>query len=204
MLADRSDLEKEDLADAVESFIDECAHAAGADPLAYRDAMITDPRARRVLHAVADAIGWGSPKTPGMGRGLALLHEWDTYAAHAVEVEMIDGKPRVRRIVVAGDLGTAVNTQQVRAQFEGGALMGLSVALGERVEIADGGAVPRNFDQYKLLRMADAPPVEVILFDSPGAPVGGAGEPPVPGVAPALANAIFDACGQRLRSLPLG
>jgi isoquinoline 1-oxidoreductase beta subunit len=189
---------------ARESFIDECAHAAGVDPLVYRDAMIADERARRVLHAAAGAIGWGKPKAPGVGRGIALLHEWQSYAAHAIEVEMIGGKPRVRRIVVAGDVGTAVNPQQVRAQFEGGALMGLSVALGERVEIADGGAVQRNFDQYRILRMADAPPVEIILLDTPDVPVGGAGEPPVPGVAPALANAIFDAGGGRLRALPLG
>ncbi|MES2442604.1 MAG: molybdopterin cofactor-binding domain-containing protein [Pseudomonadota bacterium] len=190
---------------ARESFIDECAHQAGIDSLAYRDRMLgTNERARRVLHAAAKAIGWGSPKPPGIGRGLALLHDWETHAAHAVEVEMLDGRPRVRRIVVAGDCGTAVNPQQVRAQFEGGALMGLSAALGERIDIADGRAVQRNFDRYRILRMADAPPVEVILLDTPEVPIGGAGEPPVPGVAPALANAIFDAGGKRLRSLPLG
>lgn len=190
---------------ARESFIDECAHESGLDPLAFRVHLLGDnERARRVLEAAAGAIGWSGEKGPDVGRGLALLHSWDSYAAHAIEVEMIDGKPRVRRIVVAGDVGTAVNPQQVRAQFEGGVLMGLSVALGERIEIAEGGAVQRNFDQYRLLRMADAPPVEVILIDTPGVSVGGAGEPPVPGVAPALANAIFDACGRRLRALPLG
>jgi isoquinoline 1-oxidoreductase beta subunit len=189
---------------ARESFVDECARAAGADPLAWRGAMLGDARARRVLHAAAEAIGWGSAKAAGVGRGLALLHEWGTYAAHAVEVELIAGKLRIRRIVVAGDLGTAVNPQQVRAQFEGGALMGLSAALGERVEIANGAAVPRNFDRYKMLRMADAPPVEVILIETPNVPVGGAGEPPVPGVAPALANAIVDAGGERPRRLPFG
>lgn len=189
---------------ARESFVDECAAEAGLDPLAFRVHLLGgNDRARRVLEAAAGAVGWGGEKAAGVGRGLALLHGWDTHAAHAVEVELRDGKPRVRRIVVAGDLGTAVNPQQVRAQFEGGALMGLSVALGERVEIANGKAVPRNFDQYKVLRMADAPPVEVILLETPGVPVGGAGEPPVPGVAPALANAIVDAGGPRLRSLPL-
>jgi isoquinoline 1-oxidoreductase beta subunit len=188
---------------AKESFVDECAALAGIDPLAYRERLIGDnPRALRVLRAAAHAIGWGSPKPKGVGRGLAILHEWDTLVAHAVEVEAGD-RLRVRRIVAAVDIGTAVNPQQVSAQFEGGALMALSAALAERVEIADGAAVQRNFDTYPVLRMPDAPKVEVLLFESPDAPIGGAGEPPVPGVAPALANAIFDATGKRLRKLPL-
>ena len=155
---------------AKESFIDECAHIAERDPLAYRD---------------------------------ALLQEWDTIVAHVIVVE-IDGKRlRVKRIVAAMDCGTAVNPQQVRAQLEGGTLFGLSAALGEKITLKDGCVEQHNFDSYPLLRMRDAPPIETILLDTPEAPVGGAGEPPVPGVAPALANAIFAATGQRLRSLPL-
>lgn len=189
---------------AKESFIDECAALAGIDGLAYRERLLADnTRAIRVLRAAAEAIGWGSGKARGIGRGLAMLHEWDTLVAHAIEVDMRDGALKVRRIVAAVDIGTAVNPQQIRAQFEGGGLMALSAALAERVEIAGGAAVQANFDTYPLLRIGDAPPVEVLLFETPDAPVGGAGEPSVPGIAPALANAIFDATGKRIRKLPI-
>ncbi|MCR5877327.1 molybdopterin-dependent oxidoreductase [Phenylobacterium sp. J367] len=109
---------------------------------------------------------------------------------------------RVERLVAAADLGTAVNPQQVKAQFEGGGLMAVSAALGERMTFRDGRAVETNFGAYPILRMAQAPAVEVLLFETPEAKLGGAGEPPVPGVAPALANAIFQATGRRVRSLP--
>jgi isoquinoline 1-oxidoreductase beta subunit len=184
---------------AKESFIDECAHAMGMDPLAYRDRLLgTNERARRVLAAAAKAIGW-----PAKGAGFAMLDGWDTLVAHAVRVEIARGKLRVARIVAAVDCGTAVNPQQVRAQFEGGGLMGLSAAIGERITILDGRATPRNFDEYHILRMSQAPRIDVILLETPDAKVGGAGEPPVPGIAPALANAIFSLTGKRLRSLPM-
>jgi isoquinoline 1-oxidoreductase beta subunit len=188
---------------ARESFIDECAEALGADPLAFRETLLGDnPRALRVLRAAAQAIGWGSPLARGTGRGVALLHEWDTLVAHAIEASVEGQALKVNRIAVAADCGTAVNPQQVRAQFEGGVLMGLSAALGEAVTVTAGRADQGNFDTYPVLRMNQAPPVEVILFDSPEAPVGGVGEPPVPGVAPALANAVRAACGVRVRKLP--
>jgi isoquinoline 1-oxidoreductase beta subunit len=184
---------------AKESFIDECAHIAGIDPLAYRDRLLgTNERARRVLKAAAERIGW-----PRKGVGFALLDGWDTLVAHAIHVEAAGGRLRVTRIVAAVDCGVAVNPQQVRAQFEGGGLMGLSAAIGERIAIADGGAVQRNFDGYPILRIGQAPEIDVVLLDSPDAKVGGAGEPPVPGIAPALANAIFAATGKRLRRLPI-
>jgi isoquinoline 1-oxidoreductase beta subunit len=189
---------------AKESFIDECAHIAHEDPLAYRDALLQDnERARRVLQSAAAAAGWPGPKRAGTGMGLALLQEWDTIVAHVIEVE-VDGKRlRVKRIVAAMDCGTAVNPQQVRAQLEGGTLFGLSAALGEKITLKDGRVEQHNFDSYPLLRIGDAPPIETIVLDTPEAAVGGVGEPPVPGVAPALANAIFAATGQRLRRLPL-
>jgi len=188
---------------AKESFIDECAHLAGADPLAYRDAMLgKNERARRALQAVARAIGWGSPRAPGVGRGLALLEEWDTVVAHAVEVKVVGNRLQVTRLVAAADVGLAVNPQQVRAQFEGGGLMALSAALGEQMTFTDGRADQANFGDYPILRMRQAPPVQVILLETPDVPLGGAGEPPVPGVAPALANAIFQATGKRVRRLP--
>jgi isoquinoline 1-oxidoreductase beta subunit len=189
---------------AKESFIDECAHLAGVDPLTYRDRLLgRNERARRALHAAAEAIGWSKPRQPGVGQGLALLQGWDTIVAHAVEVQVQDHKLAVVRLVAVGDCGVAVNPQQVRAQFEGGGLMGVSAALKERMTFEGGKAVQTNFDTYPVLRMREAPDVQVILLDTEGTPIGGAGEPPLPGVAPAIANAIFAACGQRIRRLPL-
>ena len=189
---------------AKESFIDECAHLADVDPLAYRDRLLgANERARRALHAAAEAIGWSRPRPPGVGQGLALLQGWDTIVAHAVEVKVEDHRLSIIRLVAVGDCGVAVNPQQVRAQFEGGGLMGVSAALSERMTFEGGKAVQTNFDTYRLSRMRDAPDLQVILLGAEGVPVGGAGEPPLPGVAPAIANAIFAACGQRIRRLPI-
>jgi isoquinoline 1-oxidoreductase subunit beta len=186
-----------------ESFIDECAHAAGIDPLEYRRKLIGDhARVRRLIDAAANQIGWGKPKAAGVGRGLALVEAFGSLVATGVEVHVQGQALKVTRIAIAGDLGTAVNPQQVRAQFEGGATMGLSAALGETMTFTGGAADQQNFNAYKLLRMRQTPAVTVALFDSPDADVGGAGEPGVPGVAPALANAVFDAAGKRIRALP--
>lgn len=189
---------------AKESFIDECAHLAVKDPLAYRDALLGDnERARRVLRSAATAAGWPGAKRAGTGMGLALLQEWDSIVAHVIEVQVTGTRVRVTRIVTAMDCGTAVNPQQVRAQLEGGSLFGLSAALGEKITLAGGRVEQRNFNDYPLLRIREAPPVDSILLETPDATIGGVGEPPVPGVAPALANAVFAATGQRLRNLPL-
>ncbi|MGH6986585.1 MAG: molybdopterin cofactor-binding domain-containing protein [Caulobacteraceae bacterium] len=186
-----------------ESFIDEAAHAAGRDPLTYRLALLDrHPRARRVLTAAADAIEFKRARNAGAGVGLALFQGWETILAHAVEVEVKGNALKVRRIVVAGDPGTVVNPDQVRAQWQGGAVMALSAACGEAMTFEDGKAAKTNFDRYPLLRMRSCPEVEVILLETSKAAVGGAGEPPVPGLAPALANAIFAACGRRIRTLP--
>jgi isoquinoline 1-oxidoreductase subunit beta len=189
---------------AKESFIDECAHLANQDPLAYRDKLLGDnQRARRVLRSAAAAAGWPGAGRAGTGMGLALLQEWNSIVAHVIAVEVTDTRVRVTRIVTAMDCGTAVNPQQVRAQLEGGSLFGLSAALGEKITLAGGRVEQRNFDEYRLLRIGEVPQVDAILLDTPDATVGGVGEPPVPGVAPALANAIFAATGRRLRRLPL-
>jgi isoquinoline 1-oxidoreductase beta subunit len=186
-----------------ESFIDECAHAAGADPVEYRRKLVGDnPRVRRVLDAAAQGIGWGKPKAAGVGRGIALTKSFESLVATAIEVQVKGNALKVLRIAVAGDVGTAVNPQQVKAQLEGGATMGLSAALGEAMTFTAGKADQTNFNAYQLLRMRQAPRIEVTLFDTPDAPVGGAGEPGVPGVAPALANAVFDATGKRIRAIP--
>jgi isoquinoline 1-oxidoreductase beta subunit len=189
---------------AKESFIDECALAAAIDPLEYRRRLLGDnPRARRVLDAAADRIGWDKTKAANTGIGLALSDGWSTLVAHAVEVSVVQNRIRVLRIVAAVDPGTIVNPGQVRAQFEGGALMALGAALAEEITISEGKVDQHNFDSYHLLRMPQAPPVDVILFETPDAKIGGVGEPPVPGVAAALANAIHAATGQRIRKLPI-
>ncbi len=186
----------------VESFIDELAERAGADPLAYRLRLAAGkPRTRRVLETVAQHAGWGAP---GKAQGIAAFAGWNTYVAQVAEVERdAAGRPRVVRMTCAFDCGTAVNPALVRAQVEGGITMGVSAALNERVRLAAGGVADRNFDDYPLLRMAQAPSIEVVLLASEGEPVGGAGEPPVPAVAPAVANALRRLTGTRQRSLPL-
>jgi isoquinoline 1-oxidoreductase beta subunit len=186
-----------------ESFIDECAHAAGRDTLDYRRALLGDnARARRVLDGAAQQIGWGGARPVGRGVGLALIEAFDSLACHAVEIEIAGRTLAVTRLVVACDCGTAVNPGQVRAQLEGGALMGLSAALGEAMTFTGGAADRANFDAYRLLRMRQAPTVETLVLETPRARVGGVGEIAVPGVAAALANAVFAATGRRVRTLP--
>jgi isoquinoline 1-oxidoreductase beta subunit len=186
-----------------ESFIDECAHAAGRDPLDYRRGLLGDNvRARRVLDAAAAEIDWGKKRSAGSGVGLALIQGFDSLACHAVQVEVAGNALAVRRLVVACDCGTAVNPGQVRAQLEGGALMGLSAALGEAMTFTNGAADRANFDTYHLLRMRQAPAVETVILETPRARIGGVGEIGVPGVAAALANAVFSATGRRVRTLP--
>lgn len=187
-----------------ECFIDECAVAAGIDPVDYRLKLLGDnARAARLLKAVSDAIGWKSPRAPGVGRGVAVGVGFGSMAAHAVEVSVKGDTVTVTKIVAAGDLGTVVAPGQVKGQFEGGSLMALSAALGEGMTFTDGKADQTNFGAYQVLRHHQAPKVEVLLFESPEATIGGSGEPPVPTVAPALANAIFQATGKRVRSLPV-
>jgi isoquinoline 1-oxidoreductase beta subunit len=187
-----------------ESFIDECAHAAGADPVAYRLKLLgTNERAKRLLQTVADKIDFKKKRPAGTGVGVAVGEGFGSVYAHAIEVQVKGKQLKVTRFIVAADLGTVVAPNQVEAQFQGGGLMALSTALGEVQTFADGKAVSQNFDQYTLLRHSRAPKVEVHLFDSPEAPIGGSGEPPMPTVAPALCNAIYAATKKRVRALPI-
>jgi len=187
----------------VESFVDELAERAGADPLAYRLRLAArEPRTRRVLEAVAERAGWSQPA--GRALGVAAFAGWSSYVALVAEAERAaDGTARVRRLTCAFDCGTAVNPALVRAQVEGGVTMALSAALKERITIEAGRVRERNFDDYPLLAIGEAPPIDVVLLESPAAAVGGAGEPPVPAVAPAVANALYRLTGVRRRSLPL-
>lgn len=189
-----------------ECFIDECAHAAGADPLAYRLQLLGEdqPRGRRVLQAVADACSWQWPQQKGRSLGLAYHEGFGSISAQAAEISRsASGAMRVERIVVAVDCGTVVNRDGVRAQLEGGALFALSAALGEEAKFVNGRLIQRNFDSYSVLRIGGAPKVEVRILETPDAPPGGIGEVGVPPLAPALANALFAATGVRLRRLPL-
>ncbi|HEX9164317.1 MAG TPA: xanthine dehydrogenase family protein molybdopterin-binding subunit [Gemmatimonadales bacterium] len=188
---------------AVECFIDELAAAAGKDPVQFRLELLPgEARERRVLQAAADRAGWGTPLGSGMGRGVAVHGSFGSYAAQVAEVEVVEGKVRVRRVVCAFDCGIVVNPEIVRQQIESAVVLGLSAALKEQVTIAGGRVVESNFHDYPVLTLAETPVVEVVLLPSGDDP-GGVGEPGTPPIAPAVANAVFAATGQRVRRLPI-
>ena len=188
----------------VESFIDELAHEAKADPFAYRAALLgAKPRHLAVLKKAAEAAGWGTPLPQGQGRGIALFESFESIVAHVAEVEVSsEGTVAVRRIVAAIDCGMAVNPDGLKAQIEGGIVFGLSAALHGAITIDKGAVMQANFPDYEMVRMAECPEIEIHIVES-DAPLGGAGEPGVPPVAPAVTNAIFAATGTRIRELPI-
>jgi isoquinoline 1-oxidoreductase subunit beta len=156
-----------------------------------------------VLRLAAEKAGWGEPLPPGRGRGIAGAYANEAYAAEVVEVTVdSSGGLSVDRVVAAIDCGIAVNPLGVRAQVEGSIVFGLSAALGQQITVRDGAVVESNFDDFPLLRFDRCPEIEVHLVPSTGDPLG-MGEPALPPVAPALANAIFAATGKRLRRLPI-
>lgn len=160
-------------------------------------------RLRAVLERVAGEIGWGRTLPRGEGLGLACHFTFGGYAAHAFHVAVSPkGELAIRRVVCAVDVGRVVNPLGVRAQMEGGTIDGLSTALFQEITVKEGRVVQSNFHDYPLLRMAEAPDVEVHIVDSTADPKG-CGEMGIPTVAPALANAIYNACGVRLRALPM-
>jgi isoquinoline 1-oxidoreductase beta subunit len=188
----------------VETFLDELAHAAGKDPFEYRRAMLDKhPRHKRVLELVAEKAGWGKPSPEGRGRGIALHESFGSYLAHVVEVSISPaGKLRVHRIVCAIDCGPVVNPDTVRAQMESGAVFALTAALYGEITFEKGRVKQRNFHDYPMLRMNEMPEVEAHIVPSTDR-MGGCGEPGVPPIAPALANAIFALTGKRIRRLPI-
>ncbi len=186
-----------------ECFVDEMAHAAGADPYLYRRRLLQKNRKNlAVLDAAAKKADWGAPLPAGVSRGIALNEACGSYCAQVVEASVKDGAVRVHRVVCALDCGYVVNPLSVEMQTEGAVVFALSAALNGEITIKDGGAAQANFDDYQMLRIADAPKVETVMVPSGGF-WGGVGEPPVPPLAPALCNAIFAATGKRIRSLPL-
>ncbi len=188
----------------VESFVDELAEAAAADPLSFRLGLLADKsRHAAVLKAAAEAGRWGDASPKGFGRGIALHESFGSIAAVVIEAGVVNGQVRVSELASAIDCGRAVVPDSVRAQLEGAAIMGLSAAIGEAVTFAEGEAVQRNFDSYPVLRLAGSPARLVTVIVNSGEALGGVGEPGLPPVAPALANALFAATGKRARSLPL-
>jgi isoquinoline 1-oxidoreductase beta subunit len=187
-----------------ESFIDELAHAAGKDPVQFRrDLLAGEPRFRAVLDRVAAMAAWGRPLPAGEGRGVALVACFGSVVAEIAHVSVSpEGQLRVKHVFAAVDCGDVVNTDTAAAQIEGGILFGLSAAMVGAITIAGGRAAESNFHDYEMIRLADAPAVSVEFIRS-DAPLGGLGEPGVPPIAPAVANAIFAATGIRVRELPI-
>ncbi len=202
----------------VESFLDELAHLAGADPLKFRLSLLAEPRKikipedsssvldterlRGVLELAAAKAGWGSPLPPGRARGIACHFSFDSYAAEVAEVSVAKGKINVHRIVMAVDCGRVILPDAVVAQMEGCVAYGLSAAMKGAITIKDGRCEQSNFHDFEVLRMTEMPQVDVHLVKSEAPPTG-VGEPGLPPVAPAVMNAVFAATGKRLRRLPV-
>jgi isoquinoline 1-oxidoreductase beta subunit len=188
----------------VESFVDEMAKAAGKDPVEFRRGLLgKSPRHKGVLELAAAKSNWGSPLPAGRGRGCAVMFSYGSYVAHVAEVSVApNGKLKIHKLVGAIDAGFAVNPDQVKAQMEGGAIYALTALLYGEITIDRGRVKQSNFNDYPMLRIDEAPEMEVHILNS-GEAAGGLGEPGVPTVAPAVCNAIFALTGTRVRSLPI-
>lgn len=187
----------------LECFMDELAHAAGVDPLAFRRRLMAKhPKHLAVLEAAAKGIGWDTPPPAGVHRGLAQINGFASYVAAAAEVSVTDGKLKIHRIVAATDPGHVVNPAQIERQVEGSFVYGLSAALYGECTVEGGRMQEENFNTYQVMHMADMPAVETIVMPSGGF-WGGVGEPTIAVAAPAVLNAVFAATGKRIRMLPL-
>ena len=188
---------------ATEVFIDETAHAAGKDPIEFRLAMLADkPRHRAVLERVREASGWGGEVPAGVGRGVAVAESFGTYVAQVADVRVDKNGVKVERVICAVDCGIAVNPDVIKAQMEGGIGFGLGAILKGEITLDAGHVVQTNFDGYEVLHIEEMPTVEVHIVTSTEKP-SGVGEPGVPPIGPAVANAVFAATGKRVRTLPL-
>ncbi len=188
---------------STETFLDELAHAAGRDPVDLRRALLKNhPRHLGVLELAAQKAGWGQPLPPGRARGVAVHESFHSFVAQVAEVSVgPEGLPKVERVVCAVDCGIAINPDVIRAQMEGGIGYGLGGALWSEITLVQGRVQQSNFDTYRPLRIEDMPEVEVHIVPSAAAPTG-VGEPGVPPIAPAVANALFHLTGRRVRRLP--
>jgi isoquinoline 1-oxidoreductase subunit beta len=183
--------------------MDELAAAAKQDPVAYRLALLDKtPRAKAVLQLAADKAGWGQALPERAGRGVSLQNVFGTFMAMVAEVEVAkDGAVRVRRVVCAVDCGTVVNPDTVAAQVQSAIIFGVTAALYGEVTLKNGRVEQTNFDSYQILRMDEAPTMEVHIVQN-FEPPGGMGECGTSCIVPAVANAIFAATGKRLRKMP--
>ena len=186
----------------IESFIDELAAQAGADPLNMRLALLSHEPSRKVLSAVAAMSGWDRPLAAGRGRGVAFHLCRGVPVAQVVEITTTKEGVKIDKVFVAVDVGTALDPRNIEAQLQSGVIFGLSAALYGEITFAKGAAEQTNFDSYPVLSMQQAPEIAVKVLEN-GGTIRGAGETGVPPAAPALANAIFHATGKRIRELPL-
>jgi len=189
---------------SVEGFFDEVAHAGGKDPYELRRKLLEkQPRMSAVLQLAAEKAGWGKPLAAGRGRGIATHFSFESYVAQVVEASVEkNGNVRVHRVVCAVDCGRTINPDIVKAQMEGGIIFGLTAALKTEITLENGRVQQKNFHDYQMLRIFESPEIEVHIVPSGENPTG-VGEPGVPPVAPALANAIFAVTGKRVRRLPI-
>ena len=186
-----------------ESFIDEVANATGKDAFKFRLDLLKDkPRHLAVLKRAAEEANWETPLAKGRGKGISLQESFGSIVAQVVEVSIVDKSISVDRVVAVIDPGLAIAPDGMKAQIESGIIYGLSAAMYGEITIQDGAVVESNFHDYRSLRMSDAPTIETHIINS-GHELGGGGEPGTPGIAPALANAVYAASGIRVRSLPL-
>jgi isoquinoline 1-oxidoreductase beta subunit len=189
----------------IESFVDELAHEARRDPVDFRRGLLQE-KARHLatLNLAAEKSGWGTPLPAGHGRGVAITECFGTIVAHVAEVEANDaGAVKVHRFTTAVDCGYPVNPDGFRAQMQSAVIFGLSAVLFGEITIDKGAVVEENFPDYNMVHLAECPSFMDIHFHESDAPLGGAGEPGVPPVAPAVVNAIFAATGTRIRELPI-
>jgi isoquinoline 1-oxidoreductase subunit beta len=189
----------------VESFIDELAHLAKVDPVKYRlDLLDKTPRLKNALQIAVSKSDWGKPLAKGKGRGVSVMHAFGSFLAMVVDVTVNDqGEVKVDSVVSAVDCGMTVNPDTVIAQIQGGVIFGLTAVLYNEITIAHGRVQQSNFNDYRMLRMNEAPAIDVHLIKSAEAP-GGIGEPGTAAIGAALANAVFSATGKRIRKLPIG
>jgi isoquinoline 1-oxidoreductase beta subunit len=185
-----------------ECAIDELAHAAATDPMQMRLAMMTNHSSRKVLEAAADMANWGSELPPGHAHGIAFVHSFGVPVAEIVEVLATADGIKILKVFAAVDVGTALDPGNIKAQVQGAINFGLTAAIMGEITVKDGKVVQSNFHDYDSIRMRQAPEIDVRVLEN-GKHIRGIGEPGTPPAAPALANAIFAATGQRIRELPL-
>lgn len=190
---------------ARECHIDELARAVGMDPLEFRLKNLKDERQRAVLIAAAEKFGWGKQKAPeGCGYGISMGFEKNAYVGCCAEATMEGGRPKIIRVVEAFECGAVVNPDHLRNQVEGAMIMAIGGALFEQIRFADGKILNPLLSRYRVPRFSDVPAIETVLVDRKDLPSSGAGETPIIGLAPAVANAMFQVTGKRVRSMPMG